>query len=457
MKNIYATLLLCVIVTLAGCDLFDAEPENEASSNFELYTNPTDGTLFSVKLEDGTQITYFGEKDEDGLPTSIQSVNFIYTDETDPYTVILDEDKNPAKILATNGTVYNIEWIEGSKIRIKAITDDAKAQVSLPVDLDTLGLKYASLPSSKNIRSNLPSLLNVEPINSSTKSVTGTDATMTINVTSCGFPVKDAVVRINTSPELGAKNMVANNAGNGNYTANIPHDPDRLADVDKECDELVKRINEVCSTIGNTSMAEVQANPGKVGILCGAIDLYMLFDNSISAEDRKKISSVCPKVIALAAGLCEVVNLQKDLLNSCKLGKTIGTIPMSTEYKFSLAITAPGLGTVYSDQTVFDPEIADTWDMEIGGNMYIDNLHTEPGDPAPKQGYVAYASLICIPEGGINFTISVSGSDGYSNSYTEFVTENSTISLSVPGGAESVVDVISVQADNYTASMSVVF
>ena len=54
-------------------------------------------------------------------------------------------------------------------------------------------------------------------------------------------------------------------------------------------------------------------------------------------------------------------------------------------------------------------------------------------------------------------TISVVGTDGYSNSKEYDLTANAEISLTMPGGAEGVMDIITVSAMGQQLQISIVF
>ena len=70
-----------------------------------------------------------------------------------------------------------------------------------------------------------------------------------------------------------------------------------------------------------------------------------------------------------------------------------------------------------------------------------------PPDPAPSQGVTVIATLIPIAE-NCDISFSIVGTDGYSNSATYASDANGNASFYIPGGAEGIVDVVTITTSN---------
>ena len=70
-----------------------------------------------------------------------------------------------------------------------------------------------------------------------------------------------------------------------------------------------------------------------------------------------------------------------------------------------------------------------------------------PPDPAPSQGVTVIATLIPTAE-NCDISFSIVGTDGYSNSATYASDANGNASFYIPGGAEGVVDVVTITSSN---------
>jgi hypothetical protein len=73
-------------------------------------------------------------------------------------------------------------------------------------------------------------------------------------------------------------------------------------------------------------------------------------------------------------------------------------------------------------------------------------LGTEPIDPAPSQSYVIFAEAEALCVEGAQLTLSIVGSDGYTNATTVSLSETvQSASLSVPGASQGVQDTITAE------------
>jgi len=164
---------------------------------------------------------------------------------------------------------------------------------------------------------------------------------------------------------------------------------------------------------------------------------------------------MCGKGMGALSAICKFAE-KTDIAELCKLSHLLYSDPKGS-YSFTVTASVPGWPAFTPASQTFDPNNPQTYLVDMGGSFDITNLRADPPDPGPQQGYTAYADIICPDPGGTSVTISVLGSDGYSNSNTQTFTANGQISLIVPGGAQSVRDVITVTGGGKTQSISIVF
>jgi hypothetical protein len=91
----------------------------------------------------------------------------------------------------------------------------------------------------------------------------------------------------------------------------------------------------------------------------------------------------------------------------------------------------------------YDEEMTATTCEEVG----FVTATPYPQDPGPGQGVTVTASLMPATE-GCNISFSIVGTDGYSNSATYSSDANGQASFYIPGGAEGVVDHVTITTSN---------
>jgi hypothetical protein len=95
--------------------------------------------------------------------------------------------------------------------------------------------------------------------------------------------------------------------------------------------------------------------------------------------------------------------------------------------------------------------------IDAGVNIEIASFTTNPVDPAPGQSYVATAEITCAAP-GTEVSMSIVGTDDYTDSATCIVEGNAACNLSVPGAREGIVDTVTVTITNgSTRSVALVF
>jgi hypothetical protein len=153
---------------------------------------------------------------------------------------------------------------------------------------------------------------------------------------------------------------------------------------------------------------------------------------------------------------------------ACKLDKVFDVISTVTDYvkPFTAAIeirplvVSPMFGAKLGDEVQVNPgDPIPNFTVELGsmGQAKITSLTVDPSSPAADQSYVATAEIQCLaPDTPV--TITVVGTDGYTDSNTQNLSNDSFITLTVPGGAQGVRDVVKVNVQGGpTRQLSLVF
>jgi hypothetical protein len=88
-----------------------------------------------------------------------------------------------------------------------------------------------------------------------------------------------------------------------------------------------------------------------------------------------------------------------------------------------------------------------TFNISAPNEVEIVSFKTTPADPAPFQNYIAEALIHCAPP-NTQVTMSIVGTDGFSDSRTAIIQGDANVTLTVPGAEEGVVDTVTVAIAN---------
>jgi len=454
MKKIFTFLSAGLfLMLLTSCPKNDSTTPETGEFSIDVYTNPTDPTLLQLTYEDGTMVTYTGTKDVNGMPLVIRNVNVTFPDTEGNFLLTLDDNMMPVSQLTPNGTVFEYIWNNDSTMRLKAISPSGQVQVIIPIDLK--GGKSSGkgeVQPPQNIRDlvRVKSVLNDLPKSQPNPLKPAEDNAMIFHVVKCGMDVTNATVVMNVTPKLGTSSFPCKNIGNGFYSTNVPKSGEPPANYEQQCDKVGDVVKNVCSKYDLVSMFGT-------GI---ATQVCQFLADEIAASfpggpDGDKIKAMCGKSIGALDALCKFAGKQ-DIAELCKLANLLYTDPKGG-YSFTVTVNVPGSAAFTPGSQTFDPANPQTYLVDVGGSFDLTNLHTVPVDPAPSEGYTAFADVICPNSAGTSVTISIVGTDGYTNSSTQTFTANGTISLYIPGGAQSVKDVITVTGEGISKSISIVF
>lgn len=462
----YLKILLVAMVLLVcnTCQFFEKDEDDEELvelPTIEIYDNPSDPTLFKLTDLDGTTLTYFGDKDEEGLVSLIKHVIIDFADVEGVTYLAFDSTMRPARVETSNGTLYEFIWLTETQMRIKIASPSGEVHLNIPYDFDASseGLMVGRDDSGpKNIRNNIKPIFSILPVPPSgpTRNYLPDNmkALQTIQVLHCGEPVGDASVRIFVQPSIGSFQLspLDYSGADGVYQVQIPHSYEAPTYLDLICEGLKVNLTKVCQA---NLMQKFQTQFE----ICNLLHEMFGQDPGAINEQQKKILQSCYELAQAIKVTCDIImsnpELKKDF---CK--KYFGSSNQPGEqvsYSYRLEIKVPGEETFITETTAFDPNTPNSWTYDVGGETSVDKFYTVPVDPEPHQGYTAYAYVVCPEEEGTEITISVQGNDGYSNSETFTITENSMISLWVPGAVQNTVDIVTLTTPAREWTITIIF
>ena len=457
-KFIQLFFAMVIILLIMGCPKDDiSEDPIKSPPQMTLYTNPTDPLLLKAEYQDGATVCYYGEKDrETGEALSIDAYSVLAPGETEPTVVIVDEEGKTKQIFATNGVVFNLEWLSESEIRVEAISPEGDVEISIPIDL-TGSLKEKNIVSENNftnIRKDKKCQFSVTPVYNEeiyNKDLKETKGCINFNIKLCDYFVLDASINLRFDPNtvLDSDYGVMKNLGNGDYKLNTPlQDVAPPVDLKPLCDNLLYLLDAACAGQEILTWADKAA-------ICGTItvEITKVFPNVATAAT---IATACVGAFTASAFYCNFIHTAE--VDKWVLEKiTAICIQPPEQYKIKAYIKVPGIKAQTTNW--FDcPPGYNSWTITLNPKLRIVNFKTVPKDPSPGQGYVASALILCPLAEGTQVKISVVGTDGYMNSYTTTITENSDISLYVPGAEAGVRDIITIKCtDGPKKEISIVF
>jgi hypothetical protein len=443
-----------------------------AQPQLTIFSNPADPLLLRAVTAKDEVIEYFGEKNTQGLATALKSISV--KDSDDKVTSIaLDGQGRPARIRAFNGVVITITWVSQTDIVITALTADGTAQVNLPVDLaapppppQVAGLceGCGTHTLTKSTRKTLASVINRAPRGgapaelavarpSGTKGMLTTAAaaqaaTSLVNVTRCGRPVNNADVSMTVIPSSEPSEayiVPGASTGGGQYSVSIPTQPSPGQEAEDACDKISDVLGVGCDIISTV--------PPNMEYLLAA-----------------QLSAIVTAIATPAAGLVVFTAFTVGFRVARLLCNTVGWSPgepgmnmpavsdlicsgvseivdrfASSDVRLIPLVFIPGEGVVDTGSGATAPGSGPfpNFNVDAGGEVKIVSFTTTPADPAPEEGYVAEALIECAPQ-GTTVTMSIVGTDGYEDSKTATIQGDANVTLTVPGAAQGVQDVITV-------------
>jgi hypothetical protein len=453
------SLLIFMTVTLTTCDLIndlleEDDDTSEIKGTYEMNLNPGDPTLLKSTNEDGSVFTFFGTKDFEGAAEKVDIIDIQYPGESGTYKMMVRDDGTPGKIFTPEGSTFEFEPISEKEFYLSIASKTGEIRISTKVNLDSLEkmMEAVSQPLSiaqNDVRRNQapPALFTPSStVESTWPSGTLKGNKLILNLTSCGQPMPFALLKpiLIMKPPAGKEILrVPMNNGGGEYSFTLPDPSLPSTQIQKVCNKIGKAVDKICLTYS--------FSPTAVSILVKTL----VAEQFPNAPDKESITKVSDKVTKIIPQLCMIKD-EVNIADFCELVGEIYLNPNPDQYTYTLVAFGSGKMTEIPLGN-FDPNTGGTITYDIPGEFNVWEFRTDPRDPAPLEGYTAIAEIECASPQGTEVTISIVGSDGYTNSQTSTVTANGQVTLYVPGGAQSVKDVLTVTANGMSWSTYIVF
>lgn len=449
---------------------------------FTLFSNPGDATLLSILTPERTLISYFGNKDDIGLATSL---NVARVDAPDGTTNWIHYDALGRPVLfrnSENDIYFEFEWLSDTVVLVTVTAEQGAIQAKVVIDVSTLEVAGTSLAigdDTDNLGAMSTLLQNAnlaprggrgmdsfvssyegEPDNAKFNALVAEAGSSIVTVTRCdGVPVTNAVVDMLYSNEAAGLSQIylANHIGNGQYKVNFPTEKSPGTELKEICNSLVGPIQTACTVEGAIP-------PGAELQVCTALTLAVA-STGAGAVIAPKVAIVCGASFAAYRLTCKALAGGLDLppgspdLGDALCNSTKSIVDFFFEGNVFLAPTARVDGKLHVVAGKNAPASGPfpSFSIEAGGEVEITKFYTEPTSPLAFQGYTAFSDIACAPAETL-VIVSIVGTDGYSDSTSHGIQGNSTVSLFVPGAEASVVDTITVQViDGPSRSITLVF
>lgn len=462
MKRKYIYIITAIIValgTMVSCheNIIDetTNDTDDPNSNFSyarINTDVSNPEIFSALTKQGDTITYYGGKNQDGTALNIKTIEY---STVDGINNLIDFDDNGRLISIINnaGATIEFEWQSQTSAIIKAHSQKDNVFISTLVDFT--GNESDNVPTAKSIQyksTHRTKPLTVDFIKnggyeySNFKTRTSYDpdnfpASQEVHlwIHQCGsnYDAKNYLILKNANNGITIGKLVNyERIYKGSYIYQLPLSSYPSSATNQE---LCANIDAVLRTMDEwLSGALVDSAPIVAAINAAA---FMTGVGTVPAVITDAI------VFALTAANCGI-----SIFNSyggvAGMMMRINSEWYYKEYIISdLDIIPVGYTqstTVVGEKHRVNPTEGNIFiTLEMPGEPVINSFVLNPSNPGEGVDYTATAEYSCIPENS-TITLSIEGTDGYSDSITENISGSGSAVLHVPGAESGVYDLCTV-------------
>ncbi len=449
--------------TLGSCNISMPVP------TFTAYTNPGDSLILTAQTPNGEFIEYFGIKDTDGFATLVNYIRF--TDSGGDITVFqLDSEGRPVQIFAFNGVVFNITWQSDTLILITAISADGSIQANVSFDLSAQTSNSLSLTTTTDGTTYSPLEINRAPrdgkavqlITNELKqqidivlsgNVLSATSSSLVDVKRCETPVNNAAVDMLVAPKDGTSFkpyiLYGTLVGDGTYSVTIPTMPSTIGDqAEAICKSIADPLGKVCSALGLIPV-------GSESLICSSIAAAIDLLLGGPTGEGVPIAAACVSGFAAARTYCSTLGSGGPVTGPPSLADFIcanidNLVDRYAGEDYFLAPSAdiPGVGGfAIAGKTAPAEGPFPNFVIDAAGAVDIVSFTSNPADPLPFQDYVATTVITCAPP-NTSVTMSIVGTDGYTDSIVCVIDGDDSCLLNVPGAEEGIVDTVTVSISN---------
>jgi hypothetical protein len=424
--------------------------------------NPTDPTFITMTNAKGEEAVLSGTKTSAGMPNKLEQIVVKNADETEYTQMYLNDDQLLKQVIAPNGVQMLFEWISKTKAAVTLIDPNTNEQLNTVVDFENPS--SAPAPNMNALMRRGKSSMTIEPTRIEEVSSEGTimhraGNTGDIYVEECDYAQAnvEVLVEVYAWTEVngfGNKgkwkcNIKCKNVGKGHYEFTVPSEEYEHTDFTGFAGKINDIINEICDK--NSYLLPGSGFKEAVCIaVSGAIAAAGL---GISAPVAAGFLKACTALSISVDTMCGLVNGNLDIpAGMPSLATQLIEIMKEEEFKWNRLYMRPFVNAIpkckYGDaQVLIDGQTFKTTTINMGGSPTIAAFSLNPSAPGHGVSYTATAVMGCLPEGS-KVTMSIVGTDGYTDTQTSTVpadgTKSYTAKLHVPGAATGVKDICTV-------------
>lgn len=458
-----ATQFGCSPEDEAKIDNSFAESKGVRYSRVNLDTNsPEIATIVSDKND---TVTYLGTKNSDG---TVKEIEMMRVSTSEMSSIIrLDKSAKPSSIVSSNGVAIDFSWENKKTSVVKVYNPENNSYISTIWYVDSLppAVSSKSIPlKAKNVsgrRGNMEMHINYKPALSQSRAAANEhdqSQSCTFNIFQCDYPINadNWIGLINTKENIFIDNIYyKDNPEKGVYTYSLP-----ISSYPTEAsnEELCKKID-IALTIVGAGISYLAAMESGLAVWLN----YVAIMTGVGVLPAAVVNTLV--TITLASNF--TLNLISDAGGVENIMKSLNPEWYYKEYITSDITLMPavfsGGKTHFGEKLQVSPDMDNiVINQNIEGNPSIDSFELIPSHPAAGESYNAIATFHCIPVGS-SVKVSIVGTDGYTDSRTQYVNyTNGTATLYVPGAATGVYDLCTVlintpEGKEYSMQASLVF
>ncbi|MBE6315121.1 MAG: hypothetical protein E7078_00540 [Bacteroidales bacterium] len=434
-------------------------------SPFTIISNIDDPEIVIWKMDSEEEIHFYGTKDSNGYPLSINTV--VIENKIDGSSKItFDEQMRPTRIYTNVGIIYDFLWIDDFHGVLTGYDTESNTIVKIGFDRtkeDGIAGNELSLKSEKNKVRDGEFSFSITPldiINISKENVPFRDASegyqkCLVHVMECDsyFDPQDVYLSVYNAKGHISNLHYYNKLGTGLFEFTIPSDNYIVIDQTEGWINFWDKLNNLLGMVGGISQWLATTNTDIY--VCGAISVALaVITDGATLPILDKFTAGCVALNKILACLSYLNTGGTDsgasvtglLIEELKKANVTGRVykgELTLEPVTNLAISHPST-TLTPDQDKADLFIVDQ------GIPEIQNFYLEPNAPAAYQGYNAYSTIHCAGVGAL-VRMSIVGTDGYSKTEeTRIWDTNVQVTMYVPGSYSGVHDVVTVElCDEY--------
>lgn len=424
-----------------------------------IIANMDDPELFMFQADENNLVHYYGEKNDEGLPLSINMI-VVENENEGNSKIVLDHKMKPLQVHTPVGVIYDFLWNDDYSGVLTAFDISTGTTVKVSFNRNLEDGVTSTIPQSciksQHQRGYRVGELKIEtaPLINPTgsrkspifKSAEDGHQECLVTYKKCDdyFDPNDIYLTIFNKDGWVGDLHDYNKIGTGKYLFIIPSDSYPSIDTAK----WAEWINNILGTIGNISLF-LTASGGDYYV-CGAIatGLTLLSEGAFAACAAQFTTgcvafnrAITAATLINTGGTDSGASITGNLIEYLKNANILRRVYTGNIWISPIINYCAGVSNVM--MTPEDNNV--TIPVETEGYPSVHRFYCEPKEPAEGQAYDATIILQCMSP-GTTVTMSVVGTDNYKDSKkTTLTSTNATVTLHVPGADKGVCDYIEVQ------------